>query len=135
MKPRQLTKRRDREMARCIRDAQWRFAERVASLGTLWVCWWNKNRHHNEKTVPPDLLICGLIDGCELLEWLNSHPDWWVIGEWSEDRYAAPVSITPAGRAALASRERFDLEPVTGGLVEPGWECIPTAPTSNLEGK
>ncbi len=57
--------------------------------------------------------------------------DWWVIGDWSDQRYAAPVSLTDAGRAALANREQYDLEPVTGGLVEPGWQATP-APRVNL---
>jgi hypothetical protein len=123
--PKPLTSARDRHMARRMRDSQWAFMERVASSGTVWVCWWNKDRHHDEKAAPPDLLICGLIDGCELLEWLHSHEAWWIIGEWSDERYAAPVSLTDAGRAALANRDPYDMEPVTGGLVEPGWQATP----------
>ncbi len=124
--PKQLTSESMRQIARRMRDQQWEMADRVAKLGTLWVCWWNKNRHHDHtKPLPDDLMVCGLIDGLELLEWLTSHPDWWEIGKWSDERYAAPVSLTDAGRAALAEREKYDLEPVTGGLVEPGWQAIP----------
>jgi hypothetical protein len=123
-KPRVLKRKKDREQARRMRDQQWRFAERVAAAGTLWVCWWNKNRHH-DKDVPSDLMVCGLIDGCELLEWLGTHPDWWDIGEWSDERYAAPVRLTDAGRAALASRHLYDMEPVTWGMVEPGYQAVP----------
>lgn len=124
--PRVLTDPEDRQMARDMRDEQWAFAERVAAQGTIWCCWWNKNGHHDtSKPLPDDLHVCGLIDGMELLEWFNQHPDWWIIGEWSDERYAAPVSITDAGRAALAEREKHDMEPVYGGLVEPGWQCIP----------
>jgi hypothetical protein len=126
--PKKLTSKRHRETARHMRNEQWAFADRVAELGTVWLCWWNKNRHHDttkDGALPDDLRVSGLIDGMELLEWLNSHKDWWVIGEWSDERYAAPVSLTPAGRAALANRELYDLEPVTGGLVEPGWICVP----------
>jgi hypothetical protein len=126
IKPRRLTSRNDRQMARHMRDGQWEFMARVVELGTVWVCWWNKNRSHNDtKPLPPDLKVCGLIDGMELLEWLNSHKDWWVIGEWSDERYAAPVSLTDAGRAAFAERHRYDMELVTGGLVEPGWCAMP----------
>jgi len=123
MKPKRLTSKRDREMARRMRDQQWAFAEQVADFGTVWVCWWNKDGHH--KTPLPDLRICGLIDGCELIEWLHSHPDWWEIGEWSDERYAAPVRLTDAGRVALANRNQYDMEPVTGGLCEPGWIAVP----------
>ncbi len=116
-----------RQDARYMRDAQWKFMERVAETGTIYVCWWNKNRHHDEAArAISDLKICGLIDGMELLEWLNSHKEWWIIGEWSDERYAAPVSLTDVGREALANRHLYDMEPVTGGLVEPGWETIPT---------
>jgi hypothetical protein len=108
-----------------MRDSEWEFMERVAKLGTVWVCWWNKNRHHDVKTAPPDLLICGLMDGTELSDWLNSHKGWWVIGEWSDERYASPVSLTDVGRQALENRALYDMEPVTGGLCEPGWTAIP----------
>ena len=110
--------------------------ERVAALAPnpLWICWWNKDRHHKPSPraqyadgsgYRDDLLVCGLIDGMELSEWLNSHKDWWVIGEWSDERYAAPVTLTDAGRVALANRELYDMEPVTGGLAEPGWVATP----------
>lgn len=119
------------EIARAIRDGQWALMERVARKGTVWICWWNKNRHHDEsKPLPPDLVVHGLITGMELLSWLNSHKDWWAIGKWSDERYAAPVSLTDAGRAALAHRDEYDLEPVTGGLIAPGWSCVPAAKAS-----
>lgn len=122
----ELTSPDQRAMARQMRDHHWRFADRVAAAtGPTWLCWWNKNRHHDTAKAPADLVICGLIDGMELLGWLNSHPDWWIIGEWSAERYAAPVQLTDIGRAALQNRELYDMEPVTGGLVEPGWTCIP----------
>jgi hypothetical protein len=124
--PKWLTSDTQRAMARRMRDHQWEVADRVAKLGTLWVCWWNKNRRHDDtKPLPDDLLVCGLIDGNELLEWLNAHKDWWVIGGWSDARYAAPLSLTDVGHAALAEREKYDMEPVTGGMVEPGWQAIP----------
>jgi len=136
-KPKRLTSYRDRKMARCQRDQQWAFMERVAALGMLWVCWWNKDRHHQPSPSAQyadgsgyrdDLLVCGLIDGCELSEWLNSHKDWWIIGEWSDERYAAPVQLTDAGRSVLENRAQYDMERVTGGLIEPGWECTPLPP-------
>lgn len=123
--PRILTDAASRDMARRTRDGQWDFMQQVADQGTIWLCWWNKNRHHDRESAPEDLVICGLIDGMELLGWMKSHKDWWVIGSWSDERYAAPVSLTPAGHEALASRALYDLEPVNGGLVEPGWTCVP----------
>ena len=125
MKPKRLTAKRDREMARRLRNSQWSFMENVNRLGVLWVCWWNKDRHHDEKAAPPNLLVCGLIDGCELIEWLHSHNNWWTIGEWSDERYAAPVQLTDAGRLALMNRAQYDMEDVTGGLVEPGFIVKP----------
>lgn len=123
--PRKLASRQQRQMARQMRDWQWKFMEKVARLGTLWVCWWNKDRHHDEENAPEDLEICGLIDGSELLGWMNSHRNWWRIGKWSDKRYAAPVRLTPAGKKALKNRRKYDMEPVTGGMVEPGWQAIP----------
>lgn len=114
-----------RQRARCLRDHDWKVADRIAACQPLYICWWNKNRHHDERSLPDDLLVCGLIDGMELLEWLNSHPDWWVIGEWDDARYASPVWITDAGRDALTNRHLYDMEPVRWGLVEPGHEAVP----------
>jgi hypothetical protein len=124
MPPKRYADEEHRKDARRTRDGQWQFADLVNSLGTVWVCWWNKNRHH-QPPHPGDLLVCGMIDGCELAEWLNSHKDWWIIGEWSDERYASPVSLTDTGRAALAHREQYDMEDVTGGLVEPGFVITP----------
>lgn len=126
--PKKIKSKQQREIARIMRDSQWAFAEKAAKHGTIWVCWWDKDRRHRTEPLPDDLVVHGLISGMELLEWLGSHPDWWKIGEWSDERYAAPVSITEAGRAALAEREKYDMEPVIGGLVEPGWQAVPLPP-------
>lgn len=128
-KPKRLTSKRDRENARRARDMQWDFMDRVAAHGTVWACWWNKNRHHEQKTLyneAGDLAVFCLFGGMEFLEWLNSHKDWWQIGDWSDERYAAPVSLTEAGKAALKEREKYDMELVTGGLVEPGFCVLPS---------
>jgi hypothetical protein len=123
---RRLTDDFSREWARRVRDGHWRIAERAAENGTVWVCWWNKNHHFDAANPPPaDTVVCGLIDGLELLEWLGRHPDWWEIGEWSDERYAGPVTITEAGRAALANRAAYDMEDVHGGLTEPGYVVTP----------
>jgi hypothetical protein len=122
--PRVLDDPDSRARARATRDHNWEIARRIAEHGTLWICWWNKDGHH-QKPYPDDLLVCGLITGCEIAGWLNTHPDWWLIGEWDDARYAAPVAITEAGRQALAEWEKYDMEPVEGGLVEPGWICTP----------
>lgn len=122
--PRQLIDPDSRDRARRIRDGQWQFAERVARHGVVWFCVWDQSRRHPHPT-PDDVEACGLIDGLELLEWLESHADWWEIGDWSDERYARPVRLTEAGCAALANRHLYDLEPVTGGLVEPGWQAVP----------
>ena len=124
--PRVLTSESHREMARRKRDRHWAFADRVLKHGTVWVRWWGKKpRHQSNEPLPDDLEVLGLISGLELLGWLNSHKDWWEIGEWCDERYAAPVCLTDEGRQALQNREQYDMEPVVGGLVEPGWQCIP----------
>lgn len=133
---------RARVQARRTRDEQWRFAEKVARLGVVWVCWWDKYHRHREergrdgtwhcwidreRSGPPDenFESYGLICGVELLRWLKSHRDWWKIGRWSEKRCASPVRITDAGRAALLEREKYDMEPLDCGMVEPGWTVVP----------
>ena len=138
MKPKKLTSDEDRAMARRERDFHWSILERIAKHDPLWICWWDKDRRHSERnpykketrTLPDDLLVLGLIGGSnEFLSWVGpngQHPDWLEIGEWSDERYAAPVRLTDAGRAALADRDKYDMEPVHGGLVEPGFVCIPS---------
>ena len=122
--PKILDEPRDRDMARYVRDRQWETLERIAEHNPLYICWWDKaGRHKGER--PPDLKVCGIPDANELINWLNLHPDWTVTGEWSDERYAAPVWITDAGREALQNRHLYDMEAVEGGMVEPGWQAIP----------
>ena len=117
MTPKILSTPEAKAMARHIRDGQWRFMRRVAELGTLWWCCWNK------PGLPEAADECrmSLVSGMSLGAWLQTHPEWWEIGEWDEARYAQPVRLTTVGREALADYERYDCEPVRGGLVEPGW--------------
>lgn len=111
--------------ARRMRDEHWRFADLVAEYGTVWFCWWDKARRHDRESRPADVYVTCLITGVEILNWLESHEDWWIIGEWDDVRYAAPVSLTPAGKAALKKRDQYDMEPVDYGFVEPGHRAIP----------
>ena len=116
----------NRNMARYMRDHQWETLERIALHNPLYICWWDKDgRHKRAKEAPDDLLVHGLITGNELAMWLKSHPDWTEVGEWDDERYAVPVWITDAGREALANRDRYDMEPVWWGLVEPGYHTVP----------
>jgi hypothetical protein len=94
-----------------------------ASGRPLWFCVWNK-RGLPEKI---DEWRDGLISGMEILGWIKQHRRWFIVGRWSEDRYAVPIILTPEGRRALAER-RCDMEPVEGGLVEPGFLAKPTTP-------
>lgn len=98
--------------------------ERAAEHNPLWFCVWNKARQPELADEWRD----GLITGMELQDWMARHRDWFVIGRWSDKRYARPIRLTTAGRAALTNREAYDMEPVYGGLVEPGWQCIPAPP-------
>jgi hypothetical protein len=118
-----------RAQARRMRDAQWAFADLVAEHGTVWFCWWDKARRHDDREKrPANLYVTCLISGCEMLSWIDKHADWWTVGDWDDARYAAPVSLTEAGRAALQDRQRFDMEPVDWGMVEPGHRAIPAEP-------
>lgn len=133
--PRVLSTPEDRQMARRMRDGHWSIMEKVDRLGTLWCCWWDKKGKFSKgsfaegriSTAPADVYVFGLFDASEFLEWTKRHPDWWIVGEWSDERYAAPVSLTDAGREALRNRHLYDMEPVTGGMVEPGWIATPAA--------
>ena len=112
-------------MARRVRDGQWDFMGRVYKAGTLWVCPWDKYGKFNNKPTPEDLTVFCLVSWMETLEWISSHEDWWVKGEWSEERYAFPMSLTEAGKVVFENQAQYDMEYVTGGMVEPGWRCRP----------
>jgi hypothetical protein len=119
--PKQLDSIEHRQVARNIRNTQWRFMERCLECNPLWWCIWNKKRMPELE----DEWRSGLLDGMELMEWIDAHRRWFRIGKWNDTRYARPVRLSPPGRVALEHRHLYDLEPVTGGLVEPGWESIP----------
>lgn len=122
MKPKRLTTRRERRVARHVRDSQWKFMERVAREGVVWMCPWDKyGRHKNGDGV----YVFGLLGSNELFHWLTTHKDWWIHGRWSEKRCARSIRITDAGRAALANRALYDMEPIHGGMVEPGYIVTP----------
>lgn len=122
--PRKLTDDFAREHARAIRDTHWRFMERIAENGTLWFCAWNRRGLPEAADEWRDALIGGM----EILEWIRRHSDWFVCGEWDDGRYGFPVRLTEEGRTALNNRHLYDMEPVYGGLVEPGWQAIPFPP-------
>jgi hypothetical protein len=122
MKPKRLTDRTMRMIARRERDGQWEFMERVAREGIVWMCPWDKyGRHKNGDGV----YVFGLIGSNEFYHWLGSHKDWWIRGRWSEKRCARSIRITQAGRKALKNREKYDMEPIFGGMVEPGYVVTP----------
>lgn len=122
MKPKRLTDRTQRMIARRERDSQWEFMERVAREGIVWMCPWDKyGRHKNGDGV----YVFGLLGSNEFFHWLADHKDWWKRGRWSEKRCARSIRITDAGRAALLNREQYDMEPIYGGMVEPGYVVTP----------
>lgn len=114
-----------RQQARQIRNHQWAFADLVLEHGTVWWCWWDKDRRHLDRSRPANFYVTGLIDGVEMLNWTERHPDWWQIGKWCDAHYAAPVQLTEVGKAALQNRQLYDMELVHWGLVEPGHCAIP----------
>ena len=122
MKPKRLTDRTMRMIARRERDGQWEFMERVAREGIVWMCPWDKyGRHKNGDGV----YVFGLLGSNEFYHWLDSHKDWWIRGRWSEKRCARSIRITDAGRKALKNREKYDMELIFGGMVEPGYVVMP----------
>jgi hypothetical protein len=131
MKPRKLTSRRDREMGRRIRNFHWKFMERLQREGTIHVCVWNKyglEERQNE-------LMLDMVSGCELLEWMSDHRDWFIIGKQDEARWTNPIALTEVGKLALSERKKYDMEPVKGGLFEPGFEVIPIEEAILMEEK
>lgn len=116
-------------IARRIRDAQWALLEKAAQHDPLIWCWWDKaGRYRNSR--PDNVHVSGLITSMEDMAWFRRHPDWLNIGEWDDALYGAPITITDAGRQALANRALYDMEPVEGGMVEPGWICTPAPPVT-----
>ncbi len=122
MKPKRLTDRTMRMVARRERDSQWEFMERVAREGIVWMCPWDKYKRHKDGD---GVYVFGLIGSNEFYHWLSSHKDWWIRGRWSEKRCARSIRITNAGRRALNDREQYDMEPIFGGMVEPGYVVTP----------
>ena len=110
-----------RAHARQLRDRQWHFMARIAAAGTLWYCNWNK-RNLPEAV---DELRDSLLASVTIADWVERHPNWFVEGPWDDERYAFSFQLTDAGREALAHQDVYDLEPVSGGLVAPGWTAIP----------
>ena len=117
----------DRERARRIRDHHWSVLRKAVTFGQVWVDPWNRSRRDE---APDEERFC-LISGSEFFMWLEQHPDWTEIGQWDAQRAAYPIRLTPAGRAAVDAPEQFDLEPVFGGLVEPGWSAVPAPRVSS----
>lgn len=108
--------------ARAQRDSQWKFAERVAREGKVWMCPWDKYKRHKNGD---GVYVFGLLGSNELFHWLHSHKDWWKHGRWSEKRCARSIQITEAGRKALENRDLYDMEPISGGMAEPGYVVTP----------
>jgi hypothetical protein len=78
------------------------------------------------KKVPDDkVYVFGLLGCNELFAWLAAHKDWWKHGRWSEKRCARSIRLSDAGRKALANRAQYDMEPIHGGMVEPGYIVTP----------
>jgi hypothetical protein len=110
-----------RIIARHERNHQWHFMERIVAHGTLWYCPWNTKRLPEAA----DEFRDGWLSALPLRAWVTRHADWFVQGEWDKARDAFPFQVTAAGQTALAQRELYDMEPVPGGLVAPGWDAIP----------
>lgn len=123
-KPKRLTDRNSRRFARSQRDSQWAFMERVVREGIVWMCPWDKHERHKDGD---GVYVFGLLGSGEFYHWLDSHKDWWNRGRWSEKRCASSIRITEAGRKALENRGSYDMEPIYGGIVEPGYVVIPSA--------
>lgn len=162
MNPKRLTKRSDRMFARRERDAQWALMERIARENVVWMCPWDKNRKHGRRcvstycesrtfnangglfecahckrtmgSVPDDgVYVFGLIGANELFAWTASHKEWFKWGPWVEKRCARSLRLTESGREALTHRDLYDMEPIHGGMVEPGYIVIPWPKSPMME--
>jgi hypothetical protein len=122
MKEKRLRSKFERDCARRVREAQWEMMERAAKHDPLWFCIWNKRKLDSKE----DELRCCLMSGMDRQAWIDAHPDWFEVGEWSDERYAVPIRLTDVGRKALTEREKYDDEDHHGGLAEPGYVVKPT---------
>lgn len=129
IQPKKLTDRDSRKMAREMRDGHWAFMERLEKEGTVHVCVWNK---YDQEELSHELRL-SLISGMELMEWFRAHQDWFEIGEQDRERWTNPINLTEAGLKALTEKEKYDMEPAYGGLVEPGFQCIPLPPEETIQ--
>ena len=110
------------EMCRNIREQQWEIMQAAADHGAVWVNPWNNRRLPETE----DTYRFGLLGWQEMASWFqDQHSDWFEHGEWDDERCAAPIRLTDAGRQALQERDRYDMDAVFGGMVEPGWTCLP----------
>jgi hypothetical protein len=120
MTPRRLNDKLSRQIARRVRDGHWEFMAKLARFGVVHVCTWNKARRKEGRNE----MRCGLLDWFEYAAFIRAHRAWFGQGPWDTRRDTFPMWLTPAGRQALATRPD-DSNPVFGGLVEPGYQCIP----------
>jgi hypothetical protein len=122
MKPRRLNTRYHRESARRHRDFDWAFMRRIARQGIVHYSPWNKNRLPTGRNEYRD----GLIGGLEWWGWVKRHRTWFCWSAWDPQRQTYAFSLTRIGKKiARRPPRRFDLEPVYGGLVEPGYREDP----------
>ena len=117
MKPKKLTSHKEREIARYVRDCQWLLMEKIAEYGTFWFCVWNKTGREQAE----DELRCCLLTGMDYLDWIGAHKDWFIEGEWNDERQAIPLQLTEAGRVALQNRHLYEMEPMN--VVSRTWVC------------
>ncbi len=119
--PRLLASKSYREAARRIRDGQWRHMEDLReSGGEYW------RAFGGEGNVPAGVVFFGFLLWQDMAAWLHEHHDWFNIGDFDTARGANPIALTAAGLRALENRQLYDMDPVFGGAVEPGWTAIPT---------
>ena len=123
MEPKKLTDKFNRDDARRMRNRQWIFMERMRDEGGVWFCPWDKYGKHKDSN--DGVFVDGLI-GWGINDWVRQHRDWYKRGRWNEKRCAVRYRLTDNGLAALENWQDYDMEPVFGGLVEPGWQAIPT---------
>lgn len=130
-KERVLRDRQTRETAWRTRQQQWQFMEKIAAVGILWWCIWNKGGRPEAADEQRNCLLSGL----DINQWIWAHRNWFRIGKWNESRYARPVRLTSTGREALRNRKLYEDEPIHGGMVDPGWMAIPLKPVDGDEWK
>jgi hypothetical protein len=95
--------------AKSTTKRDWMFTSACAAANPLFFTPWNKDR---TKEGPREWRE-SLFGGLDRLRWIESHRDWFYVGQWNYRRKARPIWLTPKGRAALKKSQAIE---AAGGI-------------------